>query len=85
MTLHNVRTRPWAFISNMYPSNEDVSYGAFVQRSHEDLRAEGFCIDEIIAIRGRLAGHRRLKAYASHYARLAASLLRPGLRHWYVH
>lgn len=85
MTSHNVRTRPWAFISNMYPSNDDVSYGAFVQRSHEDLRAEGFCIDEVIAIRGRFAGRRRLKAYASHYARLAASLLRPGLRHWYVH
>lgn len=85
MTSHNVRTRPWAFISNMYPSDEDVSYGAFVQRSHEDLRAEGFSIDEVIAIRGRLTGRRRLKAYASHYARLALLLLRPGLRQWYVH
>lgn len=85
MTSHNVRTCPWAFISNMYPSDEDVSYGAFVQRSHEDLRAEGFSIDEVAAIRGRLGGRRRLKAYASHYARLAQLLLRPSLRHWYVH
>lgn len=85
MTSHNVRTRPWAFISNMYPSNEDVSYGAFVQRSHEDLRLEDFRIDEVIAIRGRLTGRQRMKAYGLHYARLARLLLRPDLRHWYVH
>lgn len=85
MTSHNVRTRPWAFISNMYPSDEDVSYGAFVQRSNEDLLAEGFSIDEVIAIRGRLSGSRRLRAYALHYAHLARLLLRPDLQQWYVH
>lgn len=85
MTSHNVRARAWAFVSNMYPSAEDVSYGAFVQRSHDDLRAEGFRIDEVIVIRGRLSGRERMKAYAAHYARLAGLLFRPRLRHWYVH
>lgn len=85
MTVHNVRSQPWAFISNMYPSREDVSYGAFVQRSHDDLHAEGFRIDEVVVIRGRLTGRQRMKAYGVHYARLAGLLLRPGLRHWYVH
>lgn len=80
-----VRAHPWAFISNMFPSATDVSYGAFVQRSREGLVAEGFRIDEDVLIRGRLSGRRRLAAYALHYARLAKLLARPKLRHWYVH
>ncbi len=85
MILHNIHNKPWAFISNMYPSNEDVSYGAFVQRSYDGLCAEGFRINEIIVIRGRLSGLSRVKAYAMHYARLTLLLFRPSIRHWYVH
>ena len=81
----SVRARPWAFVSNMFPSDKDVSYGAFVQRNHEDLRAQGFNIDQDVLICGRLSGRRRLKAYAAHYLHLARLLMQPGLRHWYVH
>lgn len=85
MSAHDVPTVPWVFISNMYPSAEDVSYGAFVERSHEDLLISGFNICQDIVIRGRTAGRRRLRAYATHYARLLLLLVRPRLRHLYVH
>jgi glycosyltransferase involved in cell wall biosynthesis len=85
MTTSKIRSAPWAFISNMFPSTRDVSYGAFVQRSHDDLVSQGFNIREVIVIRGRATGRRRMAAYAMHYLRLAGLLLKPQIRHLYVH
>jgi len=84
MTISSVRTQAWAFISNMFPSAEDASYGTFVRRCREDLVEAGFRIESDILIRGRRTGLNRLKAYAVHYARLAVLLLHPGIKHWYV-
>ncbi|MFG6486781.1 glycosyltransferase family 4 protein [Roseateles sp. BYS78W] len=85
MTASPVRRCVWTFVSNMYPSADDVSYGAFVQRSREDLISQGFNIEAEILIRGRSSGLARLRAYAKHYSALALLLLQPRLRHLYIH
>jgi len=85
MNTIGVRTQPWAFISNMFPSAGDISYGAFVQRNLEDLLALGFRIDIKVLIRGRHSGSQRLMAYITHYMRLAKLLAQPSVHHWYMH
>ena len=69
----------------MYPSSEDVSYGAFIQRNHADLLSEGFEIAEHVLILGRKSGLRKLNAYLLHYFHLTKLLVSPNLRNWYVH
>jgi len=69
----------------MFPSSEDVSYGAFIQRNRDDLLSEGFEIAKDVLILGRNSGVRKLNAYLIHYVHLIRLLVRPDLRYWYVH
>jgi len=60
----------WMFLSNMYPSSADPSYGAFVSRSLEDLRAQNLDIRHVVVIRGRHAGWHKLRKYLSYFREL---------------
>lgn len=57
----------WLFLSNMFPSETDPSYGAFVARSLDDLLAEDLDIRHVVVIRGRLERWRKLLAYGRYF------------------
>jgi glycosyltransferase involved in cell wall biosynthesis len=50
-------------ISNLYPSNEDPSYGSFVEQSYNQLKGMGFLLREPVVIKGRLKPVRKTLAY----------------------
>lgn len=62
----------WLFLSNMYPSANDPSYGAFVSRSLADLRARGIDIAHAVVIEGRHSGRRKLVRYLGYFRRMLA-------------
>jgi hypothetical protein len=63
-------TLRWLFLSNMFPSSTDPSYGAFVARSLDDLRAESMDIRHVVVIRGRQKRWEKLRAYGRYFLEL---------------
>jgi glycosyltransferase involved in cell wall biosynthesis len=57
----------WLFLSNMFPSAKDQSYGAFVARSLDDLLAEAMDIRHVVVIRGRQERWQKLRAYGRYF------------------
>lgn len=57
----------WLFLSNMFPSATDPSYGAFVARSLDDLLAEALDIRHVVVIRGRQERWHKLCAYGRYF------------------
>jgi len=74
-----------SFISNMFPSPSDPSYGVFVERSYEDLQQHGFDISNMVVIRGRSKGFGKLLLYIKHLAKLTFILLKSENRNIYAH
>lgn len=60
----------WLFLSNMFPSATDPSYGAFVARSLDDLLAEALDIRHVVVIRGRQERWQKLRAYGRYFRSL---------------
>lgn len=60
----------WLFLSNMFPSATDPSYGAFVARSLEDLLAEALDVRHVVVIRGRHERWQKLHAYMRYFREL---------------
>lgn len=75
----------WMFLSNMYPSSADPSYGAFVARSLEDLRAQDLDIRQVVVIHGRHAGWEKLRMYLSYFRRLLVAGCFGGVDAVYTH
>lgn len=77
-------TGSWIFVSNMYPSEQDPSYGAFIQRIRTNLASEGLKIAADVLICGRKSGLNKVKAYLFHHFYLAKLLACCKLSNWYI-
>lgn len=75
----------WLFLSNMFPSASDPSYGAFVARSLVDLRSEGLRIDHVVVLSGRHAGLGKLWRYLAYTARMLRIGIFAGVNSIYAH
>lgn len=75
----------WLFLSNMFPSAADPSYGAFVARSLEDLRAESLDIRRVVVIRGRQERWDKLRAYGRYFRELLTTGIFGGIDAIYAH
>ncbi|POZ60564.1 glycosyltransferase family 4 protein [Chromobacterium alticapitis] len=75
----------WLFLSNMFPSVADPSYGAFVARSLDDLRTEGLDIRHVIVISGRRARWQKLFAYLRYFRDLLKAGIGGGIDAIYAH
>ncbi|WP_198320670.1 glycosyltransferase family 4 protein [Azohydromonas aeria] len=60
----------WLFLSNMFPSASDPSYGAFVARSLSDLKSQGIKIAHTVVIEGRHSGWAKLRRYLDYFRRI---------------
>ena len=75
----------WAFVANMFPSIESPSYGAFIQRSLEDLKRHGLLIQGLYVIAGRKKGFKKFIAYLCHMSRISFMIFRPSIGNIYLH
>jgi glycosyltransferase involved in cell wall biosynthesis len=78
-------TLRWLFLSNMFPSSTDPSYGAFVARSLDDLRAESMDIRHVVVIRGRQKRWEKLRAYGRYFLELLTTGIFGGVDAIYAH
>lgn len=75
----------WLFLSNMFPSEKDPSYGAFVARSLDDLLAEAMDIRHVVVIRGRQERWQKLLAYGRYFRDLLSVGIFGGIDAIYAH
>lgn len=75
----------WLFLSNMFPSEEDPSYGAFVKRSLDDLIGESIDIRHVVTIRGRQNSWRKIGAYAYYFRDILKAGIFGGVDAIYMH
>lgn len=75
----------WLFLSNMFPSDADPSYGAFVKRSLDDLLSESLNICQVVTIRGRHNRWGKLRAYICYFRDLLLAGVFGQVDAMYVH
>ncbi|MFT5758755.1 MAG: glycosyltransferase involved in cell wall biosynthesis [Alteromonadaceae bacterium] len=73
------------FISNLFPSREDPSFGSFVGLSYQQLKNMGYHVDEPIVINVRLKPFKKIIAYSQFFLKGIIALMNKKYDLFYIH
>ncbi|SFD44687.1 glycosyltransferase family 4 protein [Pseudoalteromonas denitrificans] len=73
------------FISNLFPSKEDPTFGSFVGLSFEQLKKMGYNLDQPIVMDARLGAFKKLFAYISFFFRGLKATISNKYDFYYIH
>ncbi|MBU2891915.1 glycosyltransferase family 4 protein [Colwellia sp. D2M02] len=73
------------FISNLFPSKKDPTFGSFVGLSYQQLQAMGYQLSEPIVIDARVSALKKLLAYVKFVSSGVSALLSNKYDFFYIH